>query len=271
MTSWTLCGVGRVKARAQVNESMAEPSLGDIMRKNWYDLTQACKERGLDSSGQRWELAVRLAVACHPTIIQTQAVVPQPASSPRTVMCEAGVQTENMVGEKGCQTEDVKDDAEGFDPSDLSPMKENVSSPDHGSPSSSPSLPSRYQLRKGLAQEEQSALNTSEGQDPCEVCGAEACVCPTKVKTMAALTYYELPGRPRQRWLRFKTVGNKHVAGCQVCIDFQAKGNSLHGRQALGRYELDLSNPNNHGKVARLKFSDVSADTHACTIMYYDA
>ena len=238
---------------------MGDPSLGDIMRKNLYELGQACKDRGIDSSGQRWELAVRLAVACHPTIIQSQAVVQQPVSSPQPVMCEAGVQTDQtIVSDKDCQTEHVED----FDLFGLSPTKENVSSPDHGSSSSSPSLPSRYNLRKGLVQEEPPALNTSEGsegQDPCEVCGAEACVCPAKVKTMAALTYYELPGKPRQRWLRFKIQGNRHVAGCQLCMDFQAKGHSLRGRQALGRYELDMSNPNNHARVARLRFSGVSS------------
>ena len=61
---------------------------------------------------------------------------------------------------------------------------------------------------------------------------------------------YQLEGRSLTTWVRYRVeqsaAGRKEYVGCQVCMDYVAAGNTLSGRQALGRFMLRIDNPGNN-------------------------
>ena len=69
-----------------------------------------------------------------------------------------------------------------------------------------------------------------------------------KQTTTGNFVVYTLPGCAPKCHLRYKVQDGKHLIGCSVCLAYAANGHKLHGRQALGRFELQVLNPNQHSK-----------------------
>ena len=56
---------------------------------------------------------------------------------------------------------------------------------------------------------------------------------------------YEVGGK-EYNWLKYKQVNGRNLLGCDLCQRYKSAGYPLHGRQAIGRFEFDFTNKNNH-------------------------
>ena len=222
-------------------------TIGEIMRLSLDDLMKACRDRKVSPQGSRWILAVRLAVWEDPSIVElcpTVAEKLQGRRAARTYRAENFCQTDLSWLDSGHEGE-----------AHSTPEKRHRSP----SPAASPSVPSseekapqlsRYKLRQSLsAQQPVEPGEIEEIPDgPCEVCEKASCICLEKVQRMKHRAMYTLPGHSPKCFLRYRCENNKHLLGCSVCMAFASHGHRLRGRQSLGRFELDVQNPHNHGR-----------------------
>ena len=79
---------------------------------------------------------------------------------------------------------------------------------------------------------------------------------------------YELQGR-KLNWLQYKSQAGRCIIGCDLCQRYSAAGFSLHGRQALGRFELDVSKKNNHLLDSLAKHTRKQSGDHSKAIEYF--
>ena len=235
--------------------AMAElDTVGKILRGNMGCLSMELKKRKVSNSGSREHMSVRLAVATFREILlECRATMDlllskwqgnRKTADVADVACSTDDLRELYVQDAECMTElDGEHEPVGTEEMVTTPQKP----PPASESSSSEKKASKYELRCGLNTEKVAAEPVV--LEECLVCDASECICPRKVKAMAAEAKWPegLPGKYTS-FLCFKQESGKDLLGCRICIAYAAAGHKLRGRQSLGRFELAVHNKNIHQK-----------------------
>ena len=88
---------------------------------------------------------------------------------------------------------------------------------------------------------------------------------------MAKNAWCTVPGVGGVCWFRFKIQDGKHYGGCSLCMEYAAAGHALSGRQALGRFELDVASSSTHTKDSIDRHVSKTRGDHAKAVAWKKA